>query len=45
MARILERAPSLRAVDPEPAEVQFRAITLAPRGGVRVALDRPPAPA
>ncbi len=45
LARILERAPSLRAVDPEPAEVQFRAITLAPRGGVRVALDRSPQPA
>ena len=45
VARILERAPGLRAVDPEPAEVQFRAITLAPRGGVGVVLDRPPAPA
>jgi cytochrome P450 len=44
VARILERAPGLRAVDPEPAEVQFRAITLAPRGGVRVVLDGPPAP-
>jgi cytochrome P450 len=45
VARILERAPALRAVDPEPAGVQFRAITLAPRGGVRVVLDAPPAPA
>jgi cytochrome P450 len=42
VSRILERA-SLRAADPEPAEVQFRAITLAPRGGVRVIQDRPPA--
>ncbi|HWE33121.1 MAG TPA: cytochrome P450 [Solirubrobacteraceae bacterium] len=45
LARILQRAEGLRAADPEPAEVQFRAITLAPRGGVRVVLDRPPAPA
>ena len=42
LARILERAPALRAADPEPAEVQFRAITLAPRGGVRVIQDRAP---
>ena len=43
LARVLERA-ALRAADPEPAEVQFRMITLAPRGGVRVLQDRPPAP-
>jgi len=42
--RVLERA-ALRAADPKPAEVQFRAITLAPRDGVRVIQDRPPAPA
>jgi cytochrome P450 family 135 len=44
LARVLERA-ALRAADPKPAEVQFRMITLAPRGGVRVVQDRPPAPA
>jgi cytochrome P450 len=42
LARVLERA-ALRAADPEPAKVQFRAITLAPRGGARVIQDRPPA--
>ena len=42
LGRVLERA-ALRAADPEPAKVQFRAITLAPRGGVRVVQDRPPA--
>jgi cytochrome P450 family 135 len=41
--RVLART-ALRAVDPQPAKVQFRAITLAPRDGVRVILDRPPAP-
>jgi cytochrome P450 len=45
VSRILERATALRAADPEPAEIQFRAITLAPRGGVRVIQTRPPAPA
>jgi cytochrome P450 len=44
LARVLERA-ALRAADPGLAKVQFRAITLAPRGGVRVVQDRPPAPA
>jgi cytochrome P450 family 135 len=44
LARILERAPALKAADPKPAKVQFRAITLAPRGGTRVILDRPPTP-
>jgi len=39
--RVLERA-WLRAADPKPAKVQFRAITLAPRDGVRVIQDRPP---
>jgi hypothetical protein len=46
VARVLERAGNaLRAADPEPAQVQFRAITLAPRGGVRVLLDAAPASA
>ncbi|HTU86432.1 MAG TPA: cytochrome P450 [Solirubrobacteraceae bacterium] len=40
--RVLERAGALRAADPKPAKVQFRAITLAPRGGVRMVLDTPP---
>ena len=44
LARVLERA-RLRAADPEPAKVQFRAITLAPRDGVRVVQDSPPVPA
>jgi cytochrome P450 len=39
VARILERS-ALRAADPEPEKVQFRGITLAPRNGVRVVLDR-----
>jgi len=42
--RVLERA-ALRAANPKLAEVQFRAITLAPRDGVRVVQDGPPAPA
>ena len=41
LARVLERC-ALRAVDPEPTTAQFRAITLAPKGGVPVVLDRPP---
>ena len=41
LSRILERA-QLRAVDPRPAKVQFRAITLAPKGGVRVMQERAP---
>jgi cytochrome P450 len=40
--RVLERT-ALRPADPKPAKVQFRAITLAPRGGVRVVQDRSPA--
>jgi cytochrome P450 len=43
LARVLERA-DLRPVDPEPAKGQFRAITIAPKGGVRVRQDRPPVP-
>ncbi len=42
LARVLERT-LLRAASPEPAKVQFRAITLAPRDGVLVVQDRPPA--
>jgi cytochrome P450 family 135 len=37
--RVLARA-TLRAVDREPEKVQFRGITLAPRNGVRVVVDR-----
>ena len=44
LARVLERT-ALRAADRELAKVQFRAITLAPRDGVRVVQDRPPAAA
>ncbi len=44
LARVLERT-ALRAASPDLARVQFRAITLAPRDGVRVVQDRPPAPA
>jgi cytochrome P450 len=44
VARVLERC-ALRAGDPEPAKSQFRAITLAPKGGVRVVQDRRPLPA
>ena len=35
LARVLERA-ALRAADPNRAKAQFRAITLAPKGGARV---------
>ena len=44
LARVLERC-ALSPVDPEPAKGQFRAITIAPRGGVRVRQERPPLPA
>jgi cytochrome P450 len=44
LARVLERA-ALRPADRDLAKVQLRAITLAPRDGVRVLQDRPPAPA
>jgi cytochrome P450 len=44
LARVLERAV-LSPADPEPAKGQFRAITIAPKGGVRVSQDRPPLPA
>jgi cytochrome P450 len=43
LGRVLERV-ALRAANREPAKVQFRAITLAPRDGVLVVQDRPPAP-
>ena len=42
LARVLERA-ALRAADRKQAKVQFRGITLAPKAGVRVIQDRPPA--
>ncbi len=41
LRRILERT-ALVPADPEPERVQFRAITLAPRTGVRVVQRRPP---
>jgi cytochrome P450 len=41
LRRVLERC-ALRAADPGLDAVQFRAITLAPRNGVRVVLDRAP---
>ena len=44
LQQVLARA-SLRAADPELDKVQFRGITLAPREGVRVVMDRPPAAA
>jgi cytochrome P450 len=44
LARVLERA-ALSPVDAEPAKGQFRAITIAPRGGVRVRQERAPLPA
>ena len=44
LSRVLERA-ELSPVDPDLAETQFRAITLAPKGGVRVRQDRAPLPA
>jgi cytochrome P450 len=42
--RVLERA-TLFAADRKPAKVQFRVITLAPKSGVRVVQERPPATA
>jgi len=39
LRRVLERTV-LRAADPEPEEVEFRAITLAPKNGTRVVLER-----
>jgi cytochrome P450 len=45
LARVLERAGrALRAADPKLEPVQLRAITQAPRHGVRVRLERPPEP-
>jgi hypothetical protein len=41
---VLERT-ALRAADPEPEQVQFRAITLSPRNGARVVQMAPPLPA
>jgi hypothetical protein len=39
--RVLERA-ALSAADPQPEQVQFRAITLSPRNGTRVVQTRAP---
>jgi len=44
LARALERC-DLTAVDPAPAKAQLRAITLAPKGGVRVLQRAAPLPA
>jgi cytochrome P450 len=44
LARVLQRS-ALAAIDPEVAPGQFRAITIAPKGGVRVRQDRAPRPA
>jgi len=44
LRRVLERVRLLPA-DPAPEKIQFRAITLAPRKGVRVLQDRPPSAA
>jgi cytochrome P450 len=44
LSRILERA-RLRVASPGRAKTQFRAITLAPKGGVPVIQDGPPLPA
>ncbi|MGA9858654.1 MAG: cytochrome P450 [Solirubrobacteraceae bacterium] len=41
IARVMERT-ALAPVDAKPARAQFRAITLAPKGGVRVTQTRPP---
>jgi cytochrome P450 len=41
LRRVLERA-SLRAASEEPDKIQFRGITLAPRTGARVVLERRP---
>jgi cytochrome P450 len=43
LRRVLERT-ALRPVDPELDRIQFRAITQAPRNGVRVIQDRRPGP-
>jgi cytochrome P450 len=43
LSRVLERC-SLRPVDAKPAKAQFRAITLAPKGGVHVTQERAPLP-
>jgi cytochrome P450 len=44
LRRVLERV-ALRPADQAPEKVQFRGITLAPRNGCRVVLERPPRPA
>jgi cytochrome P450 len=44
LGRVLERT-QLTAVDDRLAKAQFRAITLSPKGGVRVCQSRNPQPA
>jgi hypothetical protein len=44
LKRILRRT-ELRAAAQDPDPIEFRAITLAPRDGVRVIQQRPPGPA
>ncbi len=44
LRRVLERV-TLRAANPQPDEVVFRGITLAPRNGVPVIVEAPPSPA
>ena len=44
LKRVLERA-ALRPASPDPSETVFRGITLAPKTGVQVVLERKPAPA
>ncbi len=44
LGQILQRT-ELVAVDSDQAKAQFRAITLSPKGGVRVRLSQPPRPA
>jgi cytochrome P450 family 135 len=44
LGRVLART-GLRAADPRMDKIQFRAITLAPKNGVRVVQDRTPPPA
>jgi cytochrome P450 len=41
LQRVLQRT-QLKAADPRPAKAQLRAITMSPKGGVRVVQERPP---
>jgi hypothetical protein len=44
LRRVLERC-ALRPADPALEEPMFRGITVAPKNGAQVVLDRPPRPA